>query len=248
MSIRYQFKILPDGDWTDGVAKFSHAYDHVRDHLRFHRGSGFHIGSASTPWGPDRSLLKLERPLHKRVDAAAFSEAIFARSAKDGFTIGMRRVQVADPVPVQMTQWAKAQIGAGYLLGAAGPSLYDCSGLTMVNTKIHTGISLFHKATVQMHDPRVHSIKLEQAKPMDMLFLHGNWVAVDHVAYVLDHAGPGGSMRVIDAEPHDTGSPAGWATPNLGTGVRIRPTLPGYYCELSAVVKVGRIYAVNGKP
>lgn len=247
MTVKYQFK-LPDGDWTDGAARFSHVYEHVRDHLRFHRGEHFKIGDGDGAWGPDRTLRQVERPLRKRVDAAKPDDAVFVRAQKDGWTIGVRRHQVADPVAKQMTDWAKLQIGKGYLLGAAGPSLYDCSGLTLANTKIHTGISLFHKAAVQMHDPRVHSIPLSKARPMDMLFMHGNWAYVSHVAYVLDHEGPGGSMRVIDAEPHDTGAPAGWFKGNLGTGVQIRPTLPGYYCELSEVVKVGRIYAVNGKP
>jgi cell wall-associated NlpC family hydrolase len=29
--------------------------------------------------------------------------------------------------------WARTKIGAPYLLGAAGPSAYDCSGLTMMS-------------------------------------------------------------------------------------------------------------------
>ena len=29
--------------------------------------------------------------------------------------------------------WARTKIGAPYLLGAAGPTSYDCSGLTMMS-------------------------------------------------------------------------------------------------------------------
>jgi len=223
-------------------------YPHVRDHLRFHDGKGFKIGAGDGTWGPDRKLRRVRHPLHKRVDGAKLDDAVFVRSNKDDFTIGVRRHRMMDPVVAQMESWAKEQIGEGYVLGAAGPSLWDCSGFTMVNTLLHTGVRLFHKATVQMHDPRVHSIRLDQAKPMDMVFLHGNWLSVAHVAYLLDKNGPGNTWRVIDAEPHDTGAPSGWFRTMLGTGIQLRPTLSGYYCELSEIVKVGRLYEVNGRP
>jgi hypothetical protein len=34
----------------------------------------------------------------------------------------------------------------------------------------------------------------------------------------------------------------------LGRGVQIRPTIGNYYCSTSEIVKVGRLYAVNGRP
>lgn len=242
MTLKYQFK-LPDGDWTNGSVRFDKVWPHVRDHLRFHRGEKFTIDG-----GVHRTLRAVARPLRKKLQHEAHDTVVVVKALKDGFALKVRLHYTPDPVPVQMTAWAKAQIGAGYLLGAEGPSYYDCSGLTKVNTQIHTGITLFHKATVQMHDPRVHSIRLDQAKPMDMIFLHGNWLAVSHVAYLLDKDGPGGSWRVIDAEPSDTTAPAGWFKSMLGRGVQIRPTIGNYYCSTSEIVKVGRLYAVNGRP
>jgi hypothetical protein len=189
MTVRYEFK-LPGGDWTPGAVKWSTVYPHVRDHLRFHDGKGFKIGAGDGTWGPDRKLRRVRHPLHKRVDGAKLDDAVFVRSNKDDFTIGVRRHQMMDPVVAQMESWAKEQIGEGYVLGAAGPS----------------------------------------------------------VAYLLDKNGPGNTWRVIDAEPHDTGAPSGWFRTMLGTGIQLRPTLSGYYCELSEIVKVGRLYEVNGRP
>lgn len=245
MSTKYEFKT--HDEWHGGV-KYSKVYDHVADHLRFHRGGGFVIGSGEGDWGPPRRLNQLETPLHRRLDESPLSDPIYVRALKDGFTLPLRRIHVADPVAFQMEEWARKQIGDRYILGAEGPDAWDCSGLTKADTQIHTGISLVHKATWQMRDPRVHGIRRDQIKPMDMIFLHGNWFSVDHVAYFLDYKGPGGSGRVIDAEPSDTGAPSGWPTPNLGTGIRIRTMLPGYYCGWENVVKIGRLYSVNGKP
>jgi len=34
----------------------------------------------------------------------------------------------------------------------------------------------------------------------------------------------------------------------LGTGVRVRPMNPGYYCDWEHVDGIGRIVAINGQP
>lgn len=246
MSIKYQFKL--ENDWTGGEPRFHSVYKHVEDHLRFHRGDGFKIKVGDGDFGPLRRFREIAKPLEHQLNQSPVDKVVTVRSLHDGYHVEMRRHQFQDSNQVQVSNFAHDQIGDGYLLGAAGPSLWDCSGLTLAAVKYATGQNLYHKATVQMHDPRVHSIKREQIKPMDMLFLHGNWWSVAHVAFFLDYNGPGGTGRVIDAEPSDTGAPAGWPTGNLGTGVRIRPMISGYYCDWESVVKIGRLYSVNGKP
>lgn len=248
MSELYQHR--EDGkDWTEGKAKFGHVWDHVSDELRFHRGQGFKVAIAGThDFGPKRTLRELKDVMRRRLNAAPLDTILNIKSEKDGFVLGMRKHFVPDPVSVQMQQFVRNQLGDGYLLGMAGPNLWDCSGLTLTTTRNFTGITMVHKATWQMLDPRVHSISRSQIKPMDMLFLHGSRTSVEHVAYFLDYGGPGGTGRVIDAEPHDTHAPSGWSTPNFGTGVRVRSMISGYYCDWESVVKIGRLYAVNGKP
>lgn len=249
MSFRYQFKHADSmDDWNHGQEDFDTFWDHAKDQLRFHRGDGFTIREKPDDPGPKRTLREVKSILESRLDRSHEDTVFVVRSKKDQWGLAARRHKFEDPIAVQMEQWARAQLGDRYILGAAGPDAWDCSGYTMVNTKVHTGISLVHKATWQMRDPRVHSITRAHIKPMDMLFLHGNFAAVDHVAYFLDWKGPGGSGRVIDAEPHDTTAPSGWPTPNLGTGIRVRPMLGNYYCSWQFVVKIGRLYAVNGRP
>src|SRR3954452_5933507 len=46
-------------------------------------------------------------------------------------------------------QFAMAQVGKAYVFGAAGPSAYDCSGLTMA-AWAHAGVSLPHSSSAQL--------------------------------------------------------------------------------------------------
>ena len=63
--------------------------------------------------------------------------------------------------------WALTQLGKPYQWGAAGPSTYDCSGLTMV-AWAHAGVSLLHYTGYQWEEgPHV---SLNQLQRGDLLF------------------------------------------------------------------------------
>ena len=63
--------------------------------------------------------------------------------------------------------WALTQLGKPYQWGAAGPSTYDCSGLTMV-AWAHAGVSLLHYTGYQWEEgPHV---SLDQLQRGDLLF------------------------------------------------------------------------------
>lgn len=66
--------------------------------------------------------------------------------------------------------YAHAQIGAEYSLGAAGPNKFDCSGLTMRAWQA-AGFSLPHNAEAQYI--AVQKVPLAQAQPGDLLFFGG---------------------------------------------------------------------------
>jgi hypothetical protein len=79
----------------------------------------------------------------------------------------------------------------------------------------------------------------------DLLFIDND----QHVAVYAGRLEAYGNIEcVIDTEPHDTGAPAGWPTPNLQTGVRPRPMIGNYYCSWPKVNGIGRVVAINGAP
>jgi cell wall-associated NlpC family hydrolase len=66
-------------------------------------------------------------------------------------------------------QFALAQVGKPYVWGAAGPSSYDCSGLTMAAYR-SAGISLPHSAAQQYGYG--HHVSFSELRPGDLIFLY----------------------------------------------------------------------------
>ena len=94
------------------------------------------------------------------------------------------------------------QIGERYVFGAAGPTFWDCSGLTM-RAFGAAGISLPHSAASQMNYGK--RISFNSLKPGDLVFFnHGGRSYVSHVGIYLGggrmvHAPhPGARVKVTD--------------------------------------------------
>jgi peptidoglycan DL-endopeptidase CwlO len=66
-------------------------------------------------------------------------------------------------------EFALAQVGKPYYWGAAGPSSYDCSGLTMASWA-HAGLSLPHSAAEQYNYGR--HVPLSALLPGDLIFFY----------------------------------------------------------------------------
>jgi cell wall-associated NlpC family hydrolase len=106
---------------------------------------------------------------------------------------------------------AKAVLGAPYVFGTAGPSTFDCSGLTMW-AWAHGGVSLPHSSADQ-YASLPHVLSLSQAQPGDLLFFYS---PIAHVALYIGgglmiharHPGPGGEVQI--------GSVATYGTPVTG--------------------------------
>jgi cell wall-associated NlpC family hydrolase len=92
--------------------------------------------------------------------------------------------------------------GDPYVYGAAGPSAFDCSGLTMYVMK-RMGVTLTHSASEQRRSPKVRAIRAEYRRPGDLVFVR--W-------------GSGASHVAIYA-----GGGKWWEAPKPGTSVLIRP-------------------------
>jgi len=78
---------------------------------------------------------------------------------------------------------AQAQTGDRYAYGAAGPSAFDCSGLTSYVYRIATGKRLPHSSSAQQGSTR--RISAASARPGDLVFFHDG----GHVYHVAIYAG-----------------------------------------------------------
>ena len=96
--------------------------------------------------------------------------------------------------------WALTQIGKPYRWGAAGPSAYDCSGLTM-RAYQSAGVRLPHSSRAQYQSGR-RLQRLGQLRPGDLLFFGRRSGSIHHVGLYI------GNGRMVHA-------------PYSGTRVRI---------------------------
>lgn len=76
-------------------------------------------------------------------------------------------------------QYAYAQLGKPYVYGAAGPSSFDCSGLTMMAWQA-AGVSLPHNAAAQYS--QINHVSAANVKPGDLVFMNG----LGHVGIVVN--------------------------------------------------------------
>jgi peptidoglycan DL-endopeptidase CwlO len=92
--------------------------------------------------------------------------------------------------------YAMAQVGDAYVYGAAGPSAYDCSGLTMM-AWAQAGVALPHSSSAQ-YSSGPH-IPASQLQPGDLVFYYS---PISHVAMyignglIVEAANPGAGVRV----------------------------------------------------
>lgn len=92
--------------------------------------------------------------------------------------------------------FAMSQVGKAYVYGAAGPSAYDCSGLTMVAWS-KAGVGLPHSSRAQQGSGR--SVSEGELAPGDLVFYYS---PVSHVGMYIGNgmivhaANPGAGVRV----------------------------------------------------
>jgi len=93
-------------------------------------------------------------------------------------------------------EYAMSKVGNAYVYGAAGPSAFDCSGLTMM-AWAQAGVSLPHSSSAQYSSgPRV---AVSDLKPGDLVFYYS---PISHVAMyigngmIVDAANPSAGVRV----------------------------------------------------
>lgn len=110
----------------------------------------------------------------------------------------------SDPAPVPASgraatavAFARAQVGKAYVMGATGPSAYDCSGLTMSAWRA-AGVSI--PRTSQAQFGAGVSVPISQLQPGDLVFYYSG---ISHVGIyigngmIVDAANPRKGVRII---------------------------------------------------
>jgi cell wall-associated NlpC family hydrolase len=93
-------------------------------------------------------------------------------------------------------RYAMAQIGNAYVYGAAGPSAFDCSGLTMM-AWAQAGVALPHSSSAQMGSGR--PVSQSELQPGDLVFYYS---PVSHVGMyigngqIVNALNPGAGVRI----------------------------------------------------
>lgn len=91
-------------------------------------------------------------------------------SAASVFLAKVQLALTATPAAQKAVHFALAQVGKPYVWAAAGPSSYDCSGLTMAAWAT-AGVRLPHSSELQFTLGR--AVAVNQAQPGDLIFLYG---------------------------------------------------------------------------
>lgn len=131
-------------------------------------------------------LAREEREAARAAAVAAQAELNSSSSAGGGFTGSGRAAKAV--------MYALSQVGDRYVAAAAGPSSFDCSGLTMTAWR-QAGVSLPHYSRSQYSVTR--RVPLSQAQPGDLVFYFGR--GTHHVGMYI------GSGKMVHAANPRTG-------------------------------------------
>lgn len=128
-----------------------------------------------------------------RADAAAAVRTAQALVQQQSTATSSSPVTVSVPVnPLvqQVVAFAQAQVGKPYVFGAAGPDVFDCSGLTM-SAWARAGVQLPHSAAEQ-YGFGTH-VGYDQLQPGDLIFLYR---PIEHVELYV-----GNDLAISAADP-----------------------------------------------
>jgi len=137
--------------------------------------------------------LQVEERRRLAAIAAKAKKASMAAAKKAKKQISNRPIPGVNPRAAKAVRYALSKVGNRYIAAHAGPSTFDCSGLTMAAWR-QGGVSLPHYSYSQYSKSR--KIPLSQAKPGDLVFFFGG--SVHHVGMYI-----GGGKMVHAANPGD---------------------------------------------
>ncbi|MEO7350346.1 MAG: NlpC/P60 family protein [Marmoricola sp.] len=123
-----------------------------------------------------RGLEKNLRTQQSKVDSRAANASSTLAGLQEK-AAAERMARLGGPV----LAYAKSQVGKAYVFGAAGPSAFDCSGLTMMAWS-QSGVSLPHSSSAQYSSgPHISESELQ---PGDLVFYYS---PISHVGIYIGH-------------------------------------------------------------
>lgn len=140
-------------------------------------GSGEAAGSGASASGPAGSRTPAQQPAPAPAPAPAP-----VGPATSGVTVGSQGRGLG------AVAWARTKIGAPYLLGAAGPTSYDCSGLTMMSWASQ-GVNISRTSRSQYL--AVGKVGYGSLRPGDLIFYGSNPSDPSSIYHVAMYTGGG---------------------------------------------------------
>jgi cell wall-associated NlpC family hydrolase len=152
-----------------------------------------HIASTKKRLGLEKAEID-----HKAAEAKALLGRLKQRAADRQASRSADRTTPTGAAPASgraaaAVRYAMAQVGDAYVYGAAGPSSFDCSGLTMMAWQ-QAGVSLPHSSSAQMGSGT--PVSQSQLQPGDLVFYYS---PVSHVGMYI------GNGQIVNAENPSVG-------------------------------------------
>jgi len=128
------------------------------------------------------------RAREARLAAARKKQQKEAKKTNTNITKNISNVKIK-----KVMNYALSRVGGSYRLGGAGPSYYDCSGLTMMAYR-QAGVSLSHFSGSQWSQTR--RVSRSQLRPGDLVFF---FKGIRHVGMYI------GNNKMVHASNYDSG-------------------------------------------
>ncbi|MGK5497345.1 C40 family peptidase [Streptomyces sp. URMC 125] len=138
---------------------------------------------------------RAEREARERASRAAQRTTLTARTTGTPDTTAPAAAPVGSGNTAALVSFLRAQVGKSYVMGATGPSAYDCSGLTQAAFR-QIGISL--PRTSQSQSTAGVQVSLGNLQPGDILYWGGAGSAYHVAVYI-------GGGRFVGAQNPSTG-------------------------------------------
>lgn len=140
------------------------------------------------------------------VTATSTSNASSSGSSTGSSAVSLQLTGSALGNATALVSYAEQFVGCSYVMGAAGPTSFDCSGLVMYVYQNAAHISLPHSAAGQAGYGT--SISKSALQPGDLVFFHVSGGSIDHVGIYI------GGGQMVNAERPGVGV----VTDNINSG------------------------------